>query len=876
MKDRSVTRDGSPFVRLGPVLVFVALSTMMIACNTGGSSGGLAALDDVSIQEVSNGFGRLSPLEIGVGGQLIAAPVPWPIEAKLPDGTPGNHFLRVTFSGPVSKSSIIDDDPILRPKGFLTGAITITDASGQIVKGVAMHNGKGFRLDEATGQIVENVFAERLPDGTVNAVPGFPAEAQNLGDNVFLFIADSDGDLGTLETFPIGQVSINVFQTVRSITGEPIATEGCTGVSVGPDIYPPRVIAISPANNSNNVDIFSDLFVTFSEPILPGLGPQSGIPPSDPATATLNIGPLVLPVNADSLSPHNLCTWRIQPIIPLPGLSDVSYNVFQPEDTQGAAVEDLFANLLTERASVTFRTATGPALVNAPVSPEAIYWGSIGGNPGMGVIDLNGGGATTGAPTPDNPSGINIGSNGVDSLVLDSSGSPFLQRPPIIGAVSDIHVGNFIDGFTFMGVPQFDQTNPNAATGFHVSAVCGFGVTTNTISDPPTPNPPALSTPPTSLSNPFIPGAEPVPCTVGGPGPAPATTIPCSYSSRQQIGNLLYVVDKNARAIQVVNSNLFTIYESIATPDPEQLAFAPNLKLLYVSNFSTSDISIVDTRMSSSTIHTELSRVPVGRGPRGIAVQPDNEDVFVCNFLENTVSIINVNDQTVRKTLASLINRPYDVVLSSRQSIFGYFSGVYFGYISNAGGNSVTLFESGPAAPNGVGPDDVLGEVTGFFGASKLQLDPHDLRSGVFVCHTDSRGLGRVSRLTLTNSPQGIIPFPPTPGFFNSTPGFRTREWTVLQTYETAGPPADIAFDNLTNVGCLFGGGNVGPSNAVSNSKDEKRFVPGGAIPVNTPTKVYIASYDRGVVEIFDQEFADKIGEVVTPGVTVLADYWEQ
>jgi peptide methionine sulfoxide reductase MsrB len=39
--------------------------------------------------------------------------------------------------------------------------------------------------------------------------------------------------------------------------------------------------------------------------------------------------------------------------------------------------------------------------------------------------------------------------------------------------------------------------------------------------------------------------------------------------------------------------------------------------------------------------HKELARVRTGVGPKAISVQPENEDIFVCDVLGNTVSIIN-------------------------------------------------------------------------------------------------------------------------------------------------------------------------------------------------------------------------------------------
>ena len=109
----------------------------------------------------------------------------------------------------------------------------------------------------------------------------------------------------------------------------------------------------------------------------------------------------------------------------------------------------------------------------------------------------------------------------------------------------------------------------------------------------------------------------------------------------KRIQDLRDVVDRAAGEVVVFNSNRFTIIDRIRTPDPTSLAMSPNLDLLAVSNQTAGTVTFVDIDPTSATFHQIVKTTKVGNGPLGIAWEPGNEDIIVCNTGDSTVSIIS-------------------------------------------------------------------------------------------------------------------------------------------------------------------------------------------------------------------------------------------
>lgn len=561
---------------------------------------------------------------------------------------------------------------------------------------------------------------------------------------------------------------------------------------------------------------------------------------------------------------------------------------------------------------------------------------------------------------------VDGGSAGVFTRTLDSSLEPVLARAPYLLSVQDLALGQALDT-TFNNGPapfgcqagggslcstsglqrmQVIQAGPNSVgppvlSNPILNDVTGGG---NTISFAPHPNPPPLVFPPLCVS-PHIGGDEPTsvetslwpPGGLGlsnllvpgdpfgnpawgippdglltveqnlwfeGPSPPKPLITQCQqYMVRQQVGHFLYVVDRERCELVVLNSNRMTPIDRIALPDPIELAVGPNLDLLAVTNLQASSVSFVDIDPTSATFHQVVMETVVGRAPRGIAWDSLNEDVLVCNEGGGTVSVISATSLAVRKTLTSHLARPFAVAITPRQAGFGWERDVYYGYVLNRDG-SLAIFESGPDGPNGWGYDDIIGTFRETFHAPKtMQVDPSDLRSGVWIVHERKidlagggygpPGTGAVSKVYLQSSVTGKLPLQggTPPQFRQMTPVVEASLGEEVLT----GVPVDLAFDDQRNFGALVNVTTVFSAGvpAAVNGKSLVRDLPGSTSNfhgVSAPRFLFLAVPDsaptaNGAVDVIElsgltrfdtSAFHPGVQSIPAPGVSRLMNYFRQ
>ena len=558
---------------------------------------------------------------------------------------------------------------------------------------------------------------------------------------------------------------------------------------------------------------------------------------------------------------------------------------------------------------------------------------------------------------------FNGGSAGPFTLTLDSALDSRLVRGPIIESVSDMMLGHALDNVFNNGDPfgcQSGGGNICAANGLKVVMIAAGGSSTlapstvstfpiktvfgaeNLVSWAPHPNPPPMVFPPLCISpalgsqepssidlalmlppinNILVPGPTPLgipeacipPQALLTPeqnaffvGPSPPSTLigNCNlFAYRQQVGQFLYVADRVAGEIVVLNSNRMTVLDRIQVPDPTSMAMSPDLDFLAVSNQGANTVSFININPGSSTFHEVTKTVNVGKAPTGIAWESGNEDIFVTNSGDNTLSIISAFTLTLRKTLNNQLFGPFEVVTTPRQLGFGLFRGVYYAYILNSNG-TVSLFESGPDGASGWGFDEIIGQPEYTFENPKaIQVDVSNLQSGVWIAHEDQldfdgskTGLsgGAVTNMVIESGFIGIIPLDP--GFF-ADPGLRDLTFAIFASIGQTelgltGVPSDLAFDNhrnrtaLTNFSTTFSAGF--PLSV--NGKSLVKPVAGGFASVNTPqfmlVSVPTSTEGPGVVDVihleggfirFDTDaFEDGIQSVPVPGVRGVMDYIRQ
>lgn len=955
----------------------------------------------------------------------------------LPGGNPGNHFFAVQFTKPVDPLSVFSLASSTGVIDNLTGAITISSVdplTGAVtgIRGQGFIN--GYTVDgvdpnpppgAANGQLRLVRWVERDSSGKPVAIQdvkgiignqpglGFPGTEDDgfngasdlVRDDVFVFVPDIDGDLQTHETFPSGeQVRMRIDTGVRSVGGLTLRRPAVASATVGVDDIQPEVRlsvgsnnpVVSPPSGQPDVDPRTNIALDFTEPVQPfSVGPQpTGAAPTLSGAVQIQFGPTAssvsVPFTARPFSVYDLTRYEIDPAFDFPGqgpteaVCGIFNRITVSVSTQ--QVQDLSAMLNTKGASSFFLTGEGPGLVNAPVTPDAVYIGLGGSQPGVSVIDLNGFGGGTGNPTfdplepikrgnsnyPNNPNvrfqasaltpplspvgscTFDGGSEGSFTLTKDSSLQTRLLRPPLISSVDDMMLGHALDTSFNNAPPPFGcqsgggslcasgnlklvspiTTSPNTLGPTLPNQFANiFPGQENLASWAPHPNPPPLVFPPLCLS-PLIGAQEPtsVETTAAnllGPNPnfqgfaaggvppgglasreqnsfflgpsAPKMQITSClpYQIRQQVGYFMYVCDRIRGEVVVINSNRFTVIERIPLPDPTSLAMSPNLDFLGVTNQASGSVSFIDINPSSANFHKVIKTTKVGKGPRGIAWNPGNEDIFVCNETGNTVSVISAFSLNLRKTLANQLNRPFDVVITQRQNGFGFGRNVYFAFILNRDG-TVALFESGPNGLNGWGFDEIIGVATFEFQNPKaIVLDPINLQGGCWIVHENeldpftgqpigNLGQPAVSNLFLESAATGQQ------ALNNSSalaPFLRDIEFAVQTSIgpeQITGIAVDIAFDNLMNFSGLPNTNSVFSAGTPvqANGKSQVR----GGNNVNEASYMFLAvpnsnqgggvvdviRMDTGFLRLDTDPFESGTQSIPVPGVSILMDYFRQ
>ncbi|MEO0481004.1 MAG: hypothetical protein AAF196_16155 [Planctomycetota bacterium] len=1003
-------------MRLVPMMAAAAVAGSLFTGCSGGSTGNPANNGAFVVNLISTGQGQIFPYQIplldgagdpsdtiiniesmdtlqnnivrGPGGNTILPVAAFPATPTLPNGDPGNHYIQMTFSNELDVESILSTDlGDFTTNSGLTSAVSLIARNpdnestmvlqGQgFVGGVTFFNRGGLQrveavgIDEDTGEVVINdIEASGFPTG-------FNGDTDLVQSNTFVFVADIDNNLDTIDSFdPFDEdviIEIRIRNTILNSDGDILEMEAGVATTVGPDPNPADILGfmsgqprIFPGNGEGSVDPTAPIILEFNKPVQPGdvgqfFDSTNLVPDSGGVTLNFEVNGADAPVlyYADPISFADFTQFVVTPAFVLPGRTTFNIGVI------ASAVRGLTLDTLGNDVETDFTTGAGPGIVNAPVAPDAIYVGFGGANPGVSVIDLNGYGQTTngldpdpitGEPTQDpnttrfadNPNignvgvlpslspgtgPIDAGSDGLFSLVEDTSGNTNLLGAPLVGDVTDIHVGAPLDL-----VFNNSNINPNAGSQNQTNPATLGPAIGNTISVRPNPNPPKLVFPPENpsraifgeepavassmpvpmgLSGTMIPGCEmtalsqltqssrldfQVGVTDGvfvGPqrpvGAPPIITGACPFLSRQQIGHFLYVLDADNNQILVVNSNRFTVLDTIQLSDPVAMTMSPSLGLLAVSNFSSSTVSFVNIDPRSPFFNTIVGETLVADGPSAIAWQPDGEHALVVSGPSNALTVLSANDFSIVAEASGSLSNPIDIAVTQRYVNTGNTAGIYYGYVLNANG-TIAVYESGPDGVNGIGFRDVTGliDVT-FPQARRLRLNYLAAQGGVYVAHVDDLGVGVVSSLELTSSPQGPQPTQQNSGGFVLPPTFRQKVWTVEQTFGGSDPsvpnnqrltgnsPVDMTTDEVLN----FGGNTnqitnfnpgVGQSIIGHSSKGHSLLNAMGAnVTPFQPRFLFVALSDVGAVDVFDLDTRVRVASIDVPGVSTLSGYWKQ
>ena len=120
--------------------------------------------------------------------------------------------------------------------------------------------------------------------------------------------------------------------------------------------------------------------------------------------------------------------------------------------------------------------------------------------------------------------------------------------------------------------------------------------------------------------------------------------------------------------------------------NPSYLAYDSQNNDVYVTNYTDGTVSVIDTL--TNTISG--SAITVGPNPMEIAYDSQNNDIYVANYGSDTVSVINGSTNAVTATITVGLN-PYGVAYDSQNNDI---------YVTNYSSNSVSVID--PANSNSV------------------------------------------------------------------------------------------------------------------------------------------------------------------------------
>ncbi len=146
----------------------------------------------------------------------------------------------------------------------------------------------------------------------------------------------------------------------------------------------------------------------------------------------------------------------------------------------------------------------------------------------------------------------------------------------------------------------------------------------------------------------------------------------------------LYVANFGSGSVSVVDTTNDNVLQTIPNIDTANgVAYDPSQNLIWVSNYKANQITPIQAN-EDATSFTVLPPLPVGAGPWGVAYDPVHNYVYVANSLDSSVSVIDAGTQTLLATLGGSFNQPHHLVVNP---IAGKV------YVANSGHNSVTVVE---------------------------------------------------------------------------------------------------------------------------------------------------------------------------------------
>jgi YVTN family beta-propeller protein len=157
--------------------------------------------------------------------------------------------------------------------------------------------------------------------------------------------------------------------------------------------------------------------------------------------------------------------------------------------------------------------------------------------------------------------------------------------------------------------------------------------------------------------------------------------------SVDQKSNIIYVSGSDSDTVYVINgTNNAALTPLSVGKGPIGLTVNPNTHLLYVANSNDNTVSIINIAGVHKTVNLkQLPQIPalhLAHYPMQINVDPNTSKIYVANYYSNTVSVINV--KTNKSDIINVVSRPSAVAVNPTTNKI---------YVANHDSNSVSIID---------------------------------------------------------------------------------------------------------------------------------------------------------------------------------------
>ena len=245
------------------------------------------------------------------------------------------------------------------------------------------------------------------------------------------------------------------------------------------------------------------------------------------------------------------------------------------------------------------------------------------------------------------------------------------------------------------------------------------------------------------------------------------------------------------------NWQLITTLVGIASP--RGLGIAPDLSFLYISNFNQGTVTRVFSNPLLQNFNTVANLINVNAGPTAIAVQPQNLDVFVAEFIDNSYSRIPVGTQQIR--VSSQAGTGPTEIQAGFQMLGQGLPNAYMAYVFNFFSDNITVFEEDSAAAPENDPDGRTIALEGGFNGPRYgcwnwqTYIANAYEPGVFVANSQGTTVDELTMFQFALSP---------PPGIQGLPGFRrfqiNKSYNALSVGTGSASPTDASIDNQSGL----------------------------------------------------------------------------